>query len=145
MASSFRDALVLHHPLSPLLNGPGPTRTGEARGEQGRGIRGGDKAKGAEEEGRGKNPIRGRRRTRRWYDGARDKNGTGERVASGAWAQERGEGCGDPPEGPRIGSTGAVHAPRPQPPPYPTASSGFIIQHLLPGDEVGVASRAEVG
>ena len=33
----------------------------------------------------------------------------------------------------------------PQPPPYPTASSGFIIQHLLPGDEVGIASREEVG
>ena len=34
---------------------------------------------------------------------------------------------------------------RPQPPPYPTASSGLTIQHLLPGGEVGIALREEVG
>ena len=28
---------------------------------------------------------------------------------------------------------------------YVPASSGFIIQHLLPGGEVGIAPRAEVG
>jgi len=30
-------------------------------------------------------------------------------------------------------------------PPYPTASSGLTIQHLLPGGEVGIALREEVG
>ena len=71
--------------------------------------------------------------------------GTSERVADNAWAQKQDEGCRDTTQGPRIDSTGAVHAPRPQPPPYPTVSCGLIIQHLLPGGEVGIAPRAEVG
>ena len=67
------------------------------------------------------------------------------RVADYTWAQKQDEGCGDATQGPRIDGTGAVLAPRPQPPPYPTASSGLTIQHLLPGGEVGIAPRAEVG
>ena len=61
-------------------------------------------------------------------------------MANNAWAQKRSEGGGDAPEGPGLKSMGAEYR-APNPPPYPTASSGLIIQHLLPGDEVGIASR----
>ena len=65
------------------------------------------------------------------------------RMANNIRAQKRYGGSGDAPEGPGLESMGAETAP--PTPPHPTASSGFKIQHLLPGDEVGIASRAEVG
>ena len=120
-------------------------------GREGRVLRGAGKRGGYDEITRREKPRKRTGPRIRYVDEDERGGGTTEqgiRVGPvSVWRTTHGHrsrtrGAATPRQGPRIDSTGAVHAPRPQPPPYPTASSGLTIQHLLPGGEVGIAPRA---
>ena len=80
----------------------------------------------AKEEGGTEDPIRGRRRTWRRHDGARDKSGASMRMANNIRAQKRYGGSGDAPEGPGLESMGAETAP---PTPHPTPQPAVALKY----------------